>query len=97
MKHIIKSPRNEQNYGVVTNMHSHEMMEALGLKPGAHLPKEGMPERLIQGIRVYVKPSGEKTSARSNSSKHRVIAICPGCNRHISAGRLHQHDCKEKS
>jgi hypothetical protein len=89
----------EMNAG--RNMWSGEMMKALGLKPGGHLPSEGLPEREIQGIRVYVKPA-TPTKITTNvfgthiwkSSKHRVIAICPGCERHLSAGRLHQHICK---
>ena len=125
----------EMNAG--RNMWSGEMMKALGLKPGGHLPDEGMPERSIQGIRVYVKPAKPYLSQRNyrlmvaeltsehnsdqeidhskphpptaleialkslwnkyrigKTSGHRVIAICPGCDRHLSAGRLHQHVCK---
>ena len=96
------------------NMWSEEMMETLGLKAGGHLPDEGLPEREIQGIRVYVKPlrtcceyhrqGGQGITCTHNSdgkrgsiksSRHRVIAICPGCQRHLSAGRLHQHICKK--
>ena len=86
-----------QKAGYTRNMWSPEMMETLGLKPGGHLPKEGMPEREIQGIRVYVKPANEPIIGKyytHRNTKHRVIAICPGCNRHLSAGRLHQHVCK---
>lgn len=78
-------------------MHSGEMMEALGLKAGHHLPAEGMPERLIQGVRVYVlaaKPTAHKSSA------HRVMAVCPACERHMSAGRLasqHWKHCPKRA
>lgn len=130
-------------HGYKWAMHSGEMMEALGLKSGGHLPAEGMPERLIQGVRVYVRPAviletvihtccrhcggdieglhpfpkgdwrdrGNNTHCnngplhapepsrlrRAKSSHHRVMAICPGCNRHMSAGRLvsqHLKHCK---
>jgi hypothetical protein len=99
MKHRITAI--EMNQG--RNMWSGEMMKTLGLKAGGHLPKEGMPERVIQGIRVYVKPAPEsvvvvkhfgKRVGILKRSNHRVMAICPGCKRHLSAGRLHQHVCK---
>lgn len=70
-------------------MHSGEMMQELGLKSGGHLPAEGMPERTINGVTIYVLPAEPSTGRKS--SKHRVMAICPVCNRHMSAGRLNQH------
>ena len=82
MKTMIRSERYPQ-----WTAHSDEIHRLLGVK---RLPDEGMSERLIQGIRVYVKPivrvKGQK------SSKHRVMAICK-CNQHLSVGRLHQHKC----
>ena len=72
-------------------MHSPEMMETLGLKAGAHLPPEGMPERLIQGVKVWVTPYVEGRPRKS--SIHRVMCKCPSCERVLSAGRLHQHIC----
>jgi len=68
-----------------------DMLELLGLKRTANLPKEGMPERLIQGVRVYVKPSASTPARRSCA--HRVIAICT-CGQHVPTGRLHQHTHK---
>jgi hypothetical protein len=66
----------------------------LGLKPTQHLPVEGMPPRLIQGIRIWVEPQkepGAKVSRRNKRSTHRVMAECPICLKVMSAGRLHQH------
>lgn len=64
-----------------------ELYVLLELKPGSHLPAEGIPVRQIQGIDVWVEP--KTTSAL----KHRVMARCPGCKAVLSAGRLHQHKC----
>ena len=69
-----------------------DMYALLGVKAGA-LPAEGMPERVIQGVRVYVKPLPPKQSTRRNFAGLRVIAICE-CGRHVPVGRLHQHKCK---
>jgi hypothetical protein len=68
-----------------------DMYELLGVTAGS-LPAEGMPERTIQGVRVYVKPLPPKTGTRRNFGL-RVTAICP-CGRHVPVGRLHQHKCK---
>lgn len=71
-----------------------DMVELLGLKRTAKLPKEGMPEREIQGVRVYVKPSTFVGRGYSRGGlRHRVFAICD-CGRHVPVGRLHQHKCK---
>ena len=67
-----------------------EMLEMLGV---TKLPKEAMPERLIQGVRVYVK-AYEKAAHGRHTSTHRVYAVC-NCGRHVPVGRLHQHKCKE--
>jgi hypothetical protein len=84
------------------NAHSIHVMRMLGLRPGGHLPAEGMPVRVIQGIKVWVTPYVARTyvepwsgmARRVKSSKHRVMAECPHCGKHLSAGRLHQHKCK---
>lgn len=73
------------------DMQSGEMMETLGLRSGGHLPPEGLPIRVIDGIEVFVKPAKPKEPGQRKSSKHRVMAICPTCKRVISVGRLHQH------
>lgn len=69
-----------------------ELYRLLGVRPGA-LPAEGLPERTIQGIRVYVRPLPEKTGQRRNWDGLRVMAVC-ACGRHLPVGRLHQHKCK---
>ena len=56
------------------------------------LPIEGMPERLIQGVRVYVKPLPEGKPGQRQSL--RVTAICD-CGKHVPVGRMHQHKCKK--
>ena len=58
----------------------------------SRLPIEGMPERLIQGVRVYVKPL--PAGAPRQRQSLRVTAICD-CGRHVAVGRLRQHKCKE--
>jgi len=67
-----------------------DMYGFLGVKS---LPVEGMEERLIQGVRVYVKPLPPKTGPRRNFCGLRVMAICD-CGRHVPVGRLRQHRCK---
>lgn len=65
-----------------------EVKTLLGLDPKAHFPPEGMPEREVQGVRLYVTPErGDKRR------KHRVFAICE-CGTHVPAGRMFQHKCK---
>jgi hypothetical protein len=76
-------------------------MKMLHLKAGGHLPIEGMEPRIIQGIKIWVKPVPliaifqKHAGYGKKSSKHRVMAECPQCKREMSAGRLHQHVCKE--
>jgi len=66
-------------------LHSHKMMPLLGLKPGGHLPVEGMGTRDINGVMVYVL-------AKFRSGRHhRIIAICPACKKHVPFGRMGQH------
>lgn len=85
------------------NAHSADMKELLGLKRTAKLPKEGMAPRLIQGVLVWVAPFVPKMVKQRwtgkevvvKSSTHRVMAKCPRCGESMSAGRLHQHICKE--
>lgn len=66
-----------------------DVLRLLGLRAGGHLPPEGMAERFIDGVRVYVAPV-VKGDRRVRG--HRVYAICD-CGRHIPVGRLHQHRC----
>lgn len=86
---------------ITVHAHSGDVMEMLGLKRGGHLPDEGMPARVIQGIKVWVEPTpGPKYDAcwgrPRKSSAHRVMCECPDCGKHMSVGRLHQHVCKDK-
>lgn len=75
-----------------------DMYRLLGVTSST-LPKDGMAERLIDGVRVYVAPIVPGWGKRwtRNGPKHwqglRVMAICD-CGRHIPVGRLHQHKCK---
>ncbi len=72
---------------------SYDMFELLGYNPKeAKWPDEGVPERLVQGVRVYVTPISRQPGRKS--SKHRAMAIC-NCGKHVPCGRLHQHRCKE--
>jgi hypothetical protein len=66
-----------------------DVYERLGVK---RLPPEGMSERLIDGVRVYVKPLPDRPVGRRQSL--RVTAICE-CGQHLAVGRLHQHKHKE--
>jgi hypothetical protein len=84
MRNPIRSPRYPQ-----FQAHSSDMHVLLGVR---RLPDEGMPERLISGVRVYVKPIVRVKGRKS--SKHRVMAICK-CGQHLSVGRIHQHKCEE--
>lgn len=79
-----------------------EVMELLGLGPKAKLPPEGMEERLIQGIPVWVNPLPEpkgpnpwSVSGRAHRRfALRVRARCPQCAKETAASRLAQHTCK---
>jgi len=73
---------------------SHGLNEALGIK--GKLPPEGLlPPKEVQGIMVYVNPLVGEKPAHGKRHTHRVMAICPDCGKHMSAGRLHQHVCKK--
>jgi len=78
-----------------------EVMEMLGVK---QLPPEGMECQNVQGLMVWVKPAPEPRYYPESSafigrrkiiktSKHRIMVICPGCHKNVSAGRTHQHRC----
>lgn len=69
-----------------------DMLLKLGVRS---LPAEGMAERLIDGVRVYVAPLVESRRRKGQRVFQglRVMAIC-ACGRHIAVGRLHQHICK---
>jgi hypothetical protein len=79
---------------------SSDMLRLLGVK---RLPPEGMPERLIDGVRVYVRPLAfgpapcARWSLRPRRSFQglRVMAICD-CGAHVAVGRMHQHVCRPR-
>lgn len=89
--------------GRVIEMRAHAdgMKQLLGLGYKAKLPREGMAPRVIQGVKVWVEPAKPQRTVERwgklymmKSSAHRVMAECPHCGQHLSAGRLHQHKCK---
>lgn len=75
------------------NASSPRVLELLGIE--GKIPVEGLPPRKIQGIMVYVNPLAGEKPKHGKRHTHRVMAICPVCDKHLSAGRLHQHVCKE--
>lgn len=79
-----------EKYGAMRDVHAHDMYALLGVTSGT-LPREGMPERVINGVRVYVKPVVDE--GRRRNFRLRVTAICE-CGKHVPVGRLHQHKCK---
>jgi hypothetical protein len=87
MKHMIRDPQYPQ-----WPAHSHMVNQLLGV---TRLPVKGMPPQVIQGITVFVQPLPPRQPGQRKRSTHRVMAICPGCSRIMSVGRLHQHLCKE--
>lgn len=72
---------------------AHDMYAQLGVTSST-LPHEGMSERLIAGVRVYVKPLPTHISAGRRRFCLRVMAICE-CGQHLAVGRMHQHACKK--
>ena len=68
---------------------SWDMLALLGVK---RLPAEGMPEREVQGVRVFVLPRREFRPGERKRSSHRIMARCV-CGRVVPFGRLHQHVC----
>lgn len=77
------------------HVQSSGMKILLGLDPKAKLPVEGMPAREIQGITVWVEPLKGAAPTHGKRHAHRVMARCPVCSHEMSAGRLHQHVCKQ--
>ena len=74
--------------------HSGDVHELLGLTHHQALPHGGMPERVIQGVRVWVDSIED---AKAAGRFHRVRCQCPSCGQVMSVGRLHQHTCKHSS
>lgn len=73
---------------------AHEVIAMLGIANG-HLPVDGLLQRDIQGIKVYVRPlAGDApTNHAGRRFSLRVMAVCPACQRHVAASRLAQHRC----
>lgn len=71
------------------NVHDTQVKRFFGLDPKKKWPAEGLPAIEIQGFTVYVKSLEE--SRNGQKRPHRVTVICPICNKHMSLGRLHQH------
>lgn len=70
-----------------------EVKALLGLREGQALPRDGMAERLIDGVRVYVAPLLARGRKGRDFQGLRVMAICE-CGKHVAVGRLAQHRCK---
>jgi hypothetical protein len=79
----------EDGREVIWNL-QHHLKEILGLPP--KLPSEGREAVLVGNVWVYVmgRDEAQRNTPRSRRP-HRIIAVCPRCNKHIPAGRLHQH------
>lgn len=80
-----------ERYGRTTYANADDLAKLLGLKGTSQYPDAGIPEQVIHGVRVYVKPRVKDVLHR-HGSKHRAFAICV-CGRHVPVGRLHQHKC----
>ncbi len=83
--------------------HASLMKTLLGLPLKSKLPAQGMEPRVIQGVKVWVEPAPDPVFINKwgrtrllKRSTHRVMAECPDCGKHLSAGRMHQHVCKAK-
>lgn len=86
----------------IWNAQHNHVRQMLGLPK--KLPREGVPPQVIQGIKVWVNPAGPRIMVDKwgkervlKSSTHRVMAECPLCGKHMSAGRLHQHKCQSST
>lgn len=76
-----------------------DMLKKLDMPEASKLPEEGIPPRMVDGIKVWVTPANPKKNLAlgiRKSSVHRVLCECPGCGRVVSAGRLAQHKCSSE-
>ena len=69
-----------------------DMLKLLGIE-GTHLPVDGMPPRIIQGVKVWVTPKPALKPGLRHSATHRVMCECSLCGKHMSRGRLFSHYC----
>lgn len=70
------------------NLHWWRLYQALGLNPKRHLPAEGLSERMVGNVPVWIL---SKQDAAAVGLFHRILCRCPDCGWEGSAGRLHQH------
>jgi hypothetical protein len=66
--------------------HDRTVKVLMGLGEKDKWPKEGLPPREVQGIRVWVKPIGNSTAFYL-----RAMCECPICHKKMPIGRLKQH------
>lgn len=87
--HYLRKPYTHTYTGKVYHypLRHDELYEMLGL-PHKLPPMFHMEPRAVTGVSVYVT---KRPMGRRNSSKHRVMTICPACCKHVSFGRFHQH------
>jgi hypothetical protein len=86
---LLKTPfvRDAKNWPAQSSL----VKRLLGLGVNQPLPKEGMPPRLIQGVKVWVVPLVERPHLRRNFAGLRVRCSCPVCGKEFALGRLAQH------
>lgn len=76
---------------------SHHVKALFGLTSEAKWPAEGLPEREVNGWKIWVKPlalSPDTGKRLFRRMRHRAVAQCPKCSQVMSIGRVHQHTCK---
>lgn len=73
--------------------HSDNVKALFGLSPKAKWPTEGMLARAANGYVIWVTPL-PAGKPRHRRMTHRALAQCR-CGVTVSAGRIHQHKCKE--
>ena len=74
-------------------MHEKSLKRALGLdaKDVKRMPADlELPPQRIDGVMVYITTPNKGPKGKSQFG-HRVMAICPECGKHVSAGRMFQH------
>lgn len=76
------------------NAQSGDVRELLGLARRSKLP-ESLPAQMVQGVKVWIVTREEAQVFSKAKRPHRVMAACPQCGAHLSAGRLFQHKCHE--
>jgi len=67
-------------------MQSRELLPALGLRPGRHIPAEGFGPTIVGGTIFCCEPAGR------NRRLHRIFYRCEACERWLPFGRAGQHE-----